>query len=113
MRRHLLARGSGGTGIIMASILGSDARLQGGSFEMLELEAVLHREAFDWLLPCRDILFFLGALGGCSWFSGMLADGREKHGKRMSARCVVEKVERDVRVRSRVYSRVIVALVVT
>lgn len=88
MRKHLLARGSGGTGIIMASILGSDCRLQGGSLEMLELETVLHREAFDWLLPCRDILFFLGVRGACSWSSGMLPDGCEKQGSLIVA-CVM------------------------
>lgn len=62
----------------MASIFGSDAPLQGGSLEMLELEAVLHRDEFDWLLPCRLIPFFRGVRGAWSRSSGKLLPAEER-----------------------------------
>lgn len=55
----------------MASIFASESRLHGGSFDMLELETVLHREACDWLLPCLLIAFFLGVRGASSASSDM------------------------------------------
>lgn len=48
-RKHLDGR-SGGTGIIIASTVGSDTLGQGGNFDMLSLEYVLDR---DSALPCR------------------------------------------------------------
>lgn len=51
-RKQRLGRGSGGTGIIMASAA-SDSRLHGGREDMLELEAVLPREVEDWLVAVR------------------------------------------------------------
>lgn len=54
----------------MASISASDCRLHGGSLEILELDAVLQRDACDWLLPCLLMAFFLGVRGASSSCSG-------------------------------------------
>ena len=62
-RKHLEARGSGGTGIIMASILGSDTRLHGGSFETLSLEVLLDLES--WLACLRSMRADFDFGGAC------------------------------------------------